>query len=105
MGPPKIECFFSLQEELVPLIYSSNPGDRAGLVVENLVRDMGCDAKSGHPGYASSAQIVNAPSGYPGELVELTFRTTELVKWLGSKDREYVRPSLHSALQHGDRLL
>jgi hypothetical protein len=70
------------------LIDSRNAGDCAGLVVENLIGDMRCNAEPGHPRYAGPAQIVKAPPRHSRELIQPTFCSTEFPEGLGSEQRE-----------------
>ena len=70
VSTPSFECLPALREELVPLVYGGNPRDRAGVVIENLVRDVGRNPEAGHTGYAGPAEVMKAPSGYSGDVIE-----------------------------------
>ena len=70
MTSPSFECLLALREEFVPLVYGGNPRDRAGIVIENLVRDVRRNPEAGHPGYAGPAEVMKAPPGHSGELIE-----------------------------------
>jgi hypothetical protein len=59
-----------LREELVPLVYGGNPGDRAGVVIENLVRDVRRNPEAGHTGYTGPAEVMKAPPGQSGDVIE-----------------------------------
>ena len=67
---PSFECLLALREEFVPLVYGGNPGDRAGIVIENLVGDVRRNPEAGHPGYAGPAEVMKAPPGHSGQLIE-----------------------------------
>jgi hypothetical protein len=70
VSTPSFECLLALREELVPLVYGRNPRDRAGIVIENLVGDVRRNPEAGHPGYAGPAEVMKAPPGHSGELIE-----------------------------------
>ena len=70
VSTPSFECFPTLREELVALVYGGNPRDRAGIVIENLVRDVRRNPEAGHPRYAGPAEVMKAPPRHSGELIE-----------------------------------
>jgi hypothetical protein len=65
VSTPSLECLPALREELVPLVYGGNPGDRARIVVENLVRDVRRNPEAGHSGYAGPAEVMKALPATP----------------------------------------
>jgi hypothetical protein len=67
---PSFECLPTLREELVPLVYGRNPRDRAGVVIENLVGDVRRNPEASHSRYAGPAEVMKAPPGHSGELIE-----------------------------------
>src|SRR5262249_58160404 len=91
VGPPSLKGFPTLSKKLVALVNSCDPRDRAGLVIENLVGDVGRDAEPGHARDAGPAQVVEPPPSNTGELIEDTFGSTEFLEGLGSKQREDIR--------------
>ena len=46
---PDLERLLSLSREFVALVDGGHSGDGPGLVVEDLIGDMWCDAEPGHP--------------------------------------------------------
>ena len=70
VNSPSFECLLALREEFVPLVYGRNPGDRAGIVIENLVRDVRRNPQAGHSGHAGPAEVMKAPPGHSRELIE-----------------------------------
>jgi hypothetical protein len=70
VSSPSFECLPALREEFVSLVYSGNPRDRAGIVIENLVRDVRRNPEAGHSGYAGPAQVMKAPPDHAGDLIE-----------------------------------
>src|SRR5262249_59759918 len=91
VGPPSLKGFPTLSKKRVALVNSCDPRDRAGLVIENLVGDVGRDAEPGHARDAGPAQVVEPPPSNTGELIEDTFGSTEFLERLGSKQREDIR--------------
>src|SRR3954452_25219695 len=70
MAAPPSVLFGAPRETHGALVDGSNPRDRPGLVVENLVGNMGRNAQPGHPRYAGPTQIVKPPSRHPrGRLI------------------------------------
>ena len=69
VSSPSFECLLALREEFVPLVYGGNPRDRAGIVIENLVRDVRRNPEAGHSGYTSPAQVMKSPPRHSGELI------------------------------------
>src|SRR5262249_56251525 len=59
VDPPSLKGFPTLSKKLVALINSCDPRDRAGLVIENLVGDVGRDAEPGHARGPGPAQVVD----------------------------------------------
>jgi hypothetical protein len=70
VSSPSFECLLALREEFVPLVYGGNPRDRAGIVIENLVRDVRRNPEAGHSGHAGPTEVMKAPPGHSGELIE-----------------------------------
>lgn len=105
VGPPSLEGFPTFREKLVALVNSCNPRDRAGLVIEDLVGDVGRNAEPGHARHAGPAQVVEPPPSNTGELVEDTFGSTESPEGLGSEQREDQQTIPVRARQYGQRLL
>jgi hypothetical protein len=100
VGPPSLEGFPTFREKLVALVNSCNPRDRAGLVIEDLIGDVGRNAESGHARDAGPAQVVEPPPSNTGELIEDTFGSTEFLEGLGSEHRKHILPRLVCPCQH-----
>ena len=65
MGSPSLKCLFAFRKKLVALIDGGDARNRAGLVIQNLVGHVRCDAQSRHPGNTGSPQIMKSPSRHP----------------------------------------
>jgi hypothetical protein len=70
------------------LINGGNSRDRAGLVIEDFVCHMRRYPKPRYPGHAGPAQIMEAPAGHSGELIEPTLGISEVLEGLGSEQCE-----------------
>jgi hypothetical protein len=70
VSSPSFECLLALREKFVPLIYGGNPRDRAGVVIENLVRDVRRNPEAGHSRYAGPPEVMKAPPCHSGDLIE-----------------------------------
>ena len=70
VSSPSFEGLLALREEFVSLVYRGNPRDRAGIVIENLVRDGRRNPEASHSGYARPAEVMKAPPGHSGDLIE-----------------------------------
>src|SRR6266436_4486950 len=80
MGTPRFKSFSAFSEEIVALIDSCNTRDRACLVVQNFVGNMGGDPKPCHSRNTGSSQIMKAPPGDAGKLVDLSLCRAEALK-------------------------
>jgi hypothetical protein len=70
VSSPSFECLLALREEFVPLVDGGNPRDRAGIVIENLVRDVRRNPEASHSRYAGPAEVMKAPPSHSAELIE-----------------------------------
>jgi hypothetical protein len=102
---PSVERLPSLREKFMALVNSRNSRNRAGLVIEDFIRNMRRNAQAGHARNARPAQVVQSPPGHPSALIEQAFGSTEILKGLGMQQREDQRPALVRALQHRHRLI
>src|SRR5437870_3366185 len=71
------------------LVYGRNPGDRSGLMVQDLVRNMRWDSKPRHSRYASPAQIMQTPALYTRQFIELALGPAERTERPGAGYGEY----------------
>jgi hypothetical protein len=87
------------------LVDSGNSGDRARLVIKNLISNMRRNSESGHTGYAGPAQIMQSPSGHARQLIQPSFNSAKFLEGLGSEQRENIWPPLACAFEEGHRLV
>src|SRR5215211_4697883 len=80
MPPPTIQCVLAFCDELVALVDGRHAGNRAGLVIEDLVGDMGRDAEPRHPRHAGPAQIVKPPVLHAAHRIKLSLVLTEVLE-------------------------
>src|SRR5215207_6420206 len=80
MPPPTIQRVLAFCDELVALIDGRHAGDRSGLVIEDLVGDMGRDAEPCHPRHTGPAQIMNSPVLHAAHPVKLCLALTEVLE-------------------------
>jgi hypothetical protein len=85
MGSPPIERFSTFRKELVSLIYGRDPGDCASLMIEYFVCYVRSNPEPGHSGHTGPAQIMKAPFGHTGELIQAPFAPAEILKGFGFK--------------------
>src|SRR5215216_2324494 len=91
MPPPMIQRMLAFCDELVALVDGRHAGDRSGLVIEDLVSDMGRDAEHRHPRHAGTEQIVKPPFLHSANRINLCLAFTEVLE--RSRDRrEYEWP-------------
>jgi hypothetical protein len=105
VGSPLFKGILALRKELVPLVHCRYPGDRSGLVVENLIGDVGRNAKTSHSRHAGASQIVKAPPGDTGYCIELALRVAEVLKWMHPGSRKYEFAPILCFTQHGEGLI
>jgi hypothetical protein len=55
-------------------------------MIKDIVSNMGSHTQAGHPRHAGPAQVVQAPAGYTGQLIENAFGLPEVLERLGSKE-------------------
>src|SRR5215210_1142735 len=103
MPPPTIQRLFAFCDELVALIDGGHAGDRSGLVIEDLVSDMGRDAEPGHPRDAGPAQIVNSPVLHAAHRIQLCLALTEVLERSRAR-REHEWPEPLPPLEHAHGL-
>src|SRR5215212_564204 len=68
---PELQCVLTFLVKLVTLIDRSHPGNRAALVVEDLICHVRRNPEPGHAGDHCPAQIVQRPVAHPRQSVEL----------------------------------
>jgi hypothetical protein len=80
MSAPTVKRFLPFEQEIVALIDRRNSGNRAGLVVEDLIRDVGWHAQACHPRNDGASQIMQSPSSDTRAFVKFRLGLTKILK-------------------------
>ena len=94
VSAPTIQGLFPFCQKVVPLINRSHAGNRAGLMVENLIGDVRRNAQSGHSRNDRASSIMNSPTSDPAQFVKGRLFLSETLKALstrGAKDVRFAR--------------
>src|SRR5713101_5489255 len=105
MSAPAFKRIPTFAEKFVALIDCRYPGDRAGLVIENLIGNVWSNPQASHSRDTCPAQVVKTPSGNLGKLVKFAFGSGKVLEWFGPMASKYVSFLPFHPLQDGDRLI